>query len=461
LFGIRAEDIAMGRTPTWFLFASILLVSGAACASDGDVDGSFGNAGNILLAPADASLSPYAVAVQDDGKILIGGSRWAFGQDPSLNQAAIWRFLQDGAPDPGFGDGGLSAIALPPAVPFVFSVLPLGNGDILAAGNLGGFAVLRLHGDGSVDSQFGSNGLVVVDFTDLQLTGGSARVSVDSKGRILLAGGGKVIDPSNANWSAGAVARLLPDGTPDAEFGNAGRFVYRVGTAADGRSAFFFSANTDDQNRVWLSGHVNLTAYSATQSFLAARLDEHGALDPAFGTGGVAASNLAADSDDWSQDAVLDHGRWTIGGTCDPYTATSYLCAWRINEDGTPDMTFGSSGWATSPLTGSLMRPGALACQSDGRCLVLGTAPSPTTSLREFVVARFDVSGNPDVAFGSAGLARISIPVSGSGSHVAARGIAMQSGRPILVGTTDGVPYVNALFATRLANDLIFSAHFD
>jgi len=124
-------------------------------------------------------------------------------------------------------------------------------------------------------------------------------------------------------------------------------------------------------------------------------------------------------------------------------------------------MTFGTSGWATSPLTGSLMRPGALACQSDGRCLILGTAPSPITSLREFVVARFDASGNPDATFGSGGLARIGVPISGDGSHVAARAIAVQGGRPILVGTTDGVPYVNALLGARLENDVIFSAPFD
>jgi len=39
--------------------------------------------------------------------------------------------------------------------------------------------------------------------------------------------------------------------------------------------------------------------------------------------------------------------------------------------------------------------------------------------------------------------------------------MAIQGGRPILVGSTDGVPSVNALYATRLDNELIFSGHFD
>src|SRR5678815_3285775 len=91
-------------------------------AADGDMDAGFGTNGSIVLAPPDSSPQALTVAIQDDGKIVVGGTRWAFGQDPGLNQAAVWRFLPDGTADPTFGDGGLSAIAIGQSAPFVFSV---------------------------------------------------------------------------------------------------------------------------------------------------------------------------------------------------------------------------------------------------------------------------------------------------------------------------------------------------
>jgi hypothetical protein len=123
-------------------------------AADGDMDAGFGTNGSIVLAPR---LSPQAltVAIQDDGKIVVGGTRWAFGQDPAEPGCRL-ALPSDGTADPTFGDGGLSAIAIGQSAPFVFSVLPLPSGDILVAGNLGGFAVMRLHDDGALDAEFGN-----------------------------------------------------------------------------------------------------------------------------------------------------------------------------------------------------------------------------------------------------------------------------------------------------------------
>jgi len=430
-------------------------------AADGNVDAGFGANGSIVLAPPDSSPQALAVAIQDDGKIVVGGTRWAFGQDLTLNQAAVWRFLPDGTADPTFGDGGLSAIAIGQSVPSVFAVLPLPSGDILAAGNLGGFAVMRLHGDGTLDAEFGNGGVATVDFSDLEFAGTAAfGVTADSKGRILLAGGGKPADSTQNGPFFGAVARLLSSGVPDPDFGASGRVVIPVGNTTSSSRVLFRGVQRDDGDRIWLSGLTNAIEVSGVNSFLAARLDQFGKLDETFGVGGIVTSNLSQDSDDWGNNGVLDHGRWTIGGSCDP-GGTAALCFLRLDEAGTPDAAYGTNGWAVAMLGSGSLRPGSLACQSDGKCLDLVAAPSPTTSLRQFVVARVDGNGILDSGFGTNGIARIDVPISGDGDHVMARGIAIQGGRPILVGSTDGVSYVNALYATRLDNELIFSGNFD
>jgi len=454
----RSKEQAMHWKPLPVMLAAFAVTCHAA---DGDMDAGFGTNGSIVLAPPDSSPQALTVAIQDDGKIVVGGSRWAFGQDLTLNQAAVWRFLPDGTADPTFGDGGLSAIAIGQSVPFVFSVLPLPSGDILVAGNLGGFAVMRLHGDGALDAEFGNGGIATVDFSDLEFSGMAAiGVTADSQGRILLAGGGKPPNSTQSGPYFGAVARLLPSGIPDPDFGASGRVVIPVGNTTSGSRVLFRGVQRDGGDRIWLSGLTNATQVSGVNSFLAARLDEFGNLDGNFGNGGIVTSNLSQDSDDWGNNGVLDHGRWTIGGSCDP-GGMAALCFLRLDEAGTPDAGFGTDGWAVAMLGSGSLRPGSLACQSDGKCLDLVAAPSPTTSLRQFVVARVDGNGILDSGFGTNGIARIDVPISGDGGHVIARGMAIQSGRPILVGSTDGVPDVNALYATRLDDELIFSGHFD
>ena len=136
-----------------FFYLLFLTVS-LAHATDGDLDASFGSNGDIVLAPNDASLSAYAVAVQSDGGILVAGNRWAFTQPSQQNQAVVWRFLPNGNVDSSFGSHGVSVVAFDSTL--LMAVRSLSDGDILAAGNFGGFGVARFHSDGSLDTQFGT-----------------------------------------------------------------------------------------------------------------------------------------------------------------------------------------------------------------------------------------------------------------------------------------------------------------
>ncbi|WP_395681823.1 hypothetical protein [Dokdonella sp.] len=439
----------------------------AAWGADGDIDAAFGTDGHVVFAPADASLSAFAVAVTDDDRIVVGGYRWAFALDDMPYQAVVWRLLANGAPDLSFGDGGIVVIptsAGSPILPAVWSILPLHDGSLLAAGNLGGFGVAHLLADGQLDASFGVGGVATIAFDDLGVEGMAAfAIARDGANRILLAGSGSASVTGVYNSTVGVAARLSVDGMLDTQFASAGRFVFTAGNAMTQQTTTFFGIAGDASDRAWLSGRAQLVPYSANYSALAVRLLADGTPDAAFGTAGIVTANRHVGSDDNMAAGVLRDGRWTIGGVCDPYAGPdTALCMLRIDADGQVDTGFGADGWTSASLGQSFaLRNSAITCGTDGRCVLLGTARNPATSLRQFAVLRVDPDGTPDATFGDAGLARITVPADVDGTHITARAIALQDGRPVPAGTTDGVPYVSALYATRLASNAVFDDGFE
>ena len=123
--------------------------------------------------------------------------------------------LSFGAPDPSFGDGGTSDVAIDRPAPVAVGVQP--DGGVLVAGSQqkafdgDDFTVLRLAPDGRPDPAFGSGGRVTTDITG-GLDGARA-MAVMGDGRFVLAGGGNAPDLTIS--SRFAVARYLPDGRPD------------------------------------------------------------------------------------------------------------------------------------------------------------------------------------------------------------------------------------------------------
>src|SRR5689334_18522944 len=98
---------------------AILLPTAIAAAggnAPGDLDTSFGDGGHALFLVGTFGSETTAVAVQPDGKILVGG--WTVGGPPPPRRAhepagddhvdfAVVRLDPNGALDPTFGNGGM------------------------------------------------------------------------------------------------------------------------------------------------------------------------------------------------------------------------------------------------------------------------------------------------------------------------------------------------------------------
>ncbi len=129
--------------------------------TDGILDNTFGSSGKVI-APIGAGFDyGYAVAIQPDGKILVGGYSINANNDFSLA-----RFNTDGTPDVSFGTGGIVITAVGPGDEEAYSLAVQADGKILLSGNSanGAFgsdvALCRYNSDGSSDITFGLNGIV-------------------------------------------------------------------------------------------------------------------------------------------------------------------------------------------------------------------------------------------------------------------------------------------------------------
>ncbi len=373
--------------------------NGSLVNSNGALDTGFGNG----LAGANSSV--YAVAVQGDGKVIIGG---AFTTVNGTNRGSIARLNSDGSLDTSFGNG------LAGANDGVYAVAVQGDGKVL----IGGFfttvngttrtRIARLNSDGSVDTSFG-NGLAGANSTVLA-------VAVQGDGKVLIGGGFSTVNGTNR----GSIARLNSDGSVDTGFGNAlagaSGTVSTVAVQGDGKviiGGFFTTVNGTTRNRI-------------------ARLNSDGSLDTSFGNGLAGASSFVLAV------AVQGDGKVIIGGAFTTVNGTTQNRIARLNSDGSLDTSFGNG------LAGANSSVYAMAVQGDGKVLIGGdfTTVNGTTRTR---IARLGSDGSVDTSFGN-GLA---------GANSTVRAVAVQGDGKVLIG--GDFTTVNGTTQNRIAR-LAFTA---
>jgi uncharacterized delta-60 repeat protein len=179
-----------------------IIGDGPAIIGDGPAiigDGVFGGGG---LVP-----DVRTIAFQSDGKILVGGSFIEFDGGSANNMV---RLNTDGSRDTGFGIGSGFNSA-------VQSIALQSDGKILVGGSFtefdGGYSnggLVRLNADGSLDSGFS----IGAGFTGSRGAGQVFSIALQSDGKILVGGFFTSFDGSSAN----NLVRLNVDGSLDTDF---------------------------------------------------------------------------------------------------------------------------------------------------------------------------------------------------------------------------------------------------
>jgi uncharacterized delta-60 repeat protein len=198
--------------------------------TNGSLDTTFDSDGKVTtdIGPNDDALS---IALQNDGKIIIGGGSDASG---SLETTLI-RYNSNGSLDTTFNSDGIATIDFAISNDAAYSVAIQSDGKIIAAGyaDLGGqvvFALLRLNSNGSLDTTFDTDGKITTAFGSFYDSAYS--VVIQSDGKIIASG-----NSNNGSQTLFATARYNTNGALDTTFDTDGKITTAFGSSDDGANA--------------------------------------------------------------------------------------------------------------------------------------------------------------------------------------------------------------------------------
>jgi uncharacterized delta-60 repeat protein len=191
--------------------------------TNGTLDTSFGGAGLVTTAiGSDTSVNTYAIAIYPNSGTVNDGKIVAVGHGYSTAGGMTWviaRYNPDGSLDWTFGTGGIVQSNHTGNYVSAYAVAIQSDGKIVVTGkNIVGdgsdeFAVDRFNTDGSLDTTFGSGGIVVTQIgpNGISVGAGNAHgLALQTNGQIVVAG-----DYNDGTNSDFFVARYNTNGTLD------------------------------------------------------------------------------------------------------------------------------------------------------------------------------------------------------------------------------------------------------
>ncbi len=375
-----------------------------------------GNYSGVFRLNADGSLDPtfsatmdvvdgyevvYSIAVQSDGKVLIGGN---FTTINGAERNGIARLNANGTLDSGFNPG-LGTFPV-----YAIAVQP--DGKVLIAGGFQSVNgtnrnhVTRLEANGSLDGSFnpgtGPNSSWV------------ASLALQADGKIVIGGGFTAMNGTNCN----GVARLNANGSLDGSFSPG--TVLTANYLTD-----YFAVNSlavQGDGKVIVGGTF---AVNVTNSINLARLNADGSLDGGFSL------SKGADSDVLAV-AVQPDGRVLLGGAFTGIRGTirNYIAA--LNAAGSLDVSFDPGEEISNQVRSVVVQP-------DGKVLLGGSFDSVQGTNRNGI-ARLNANGSLDRTFDP-----------GTGVNGAVHAIALQAdGKVLLGGSFNSVNGTNCNCVARL-----------
>ncbi len=313
---------------------------------DGTLDSTFGTGGAATYnSPANRDDEGQGVALQRDGKIVVAahsfnGAKW---------NVLVLRYNKNGTLDSTFGTGGVVTYDTAGNLSYEgHSVAIQPDGKIVVAGDIMDISwnrywdvlLLRYNSNGTLDNTFGAGGVVTYNGP----TDGIDWMPENGNSLALQPDGKIIVVGSTFDWTDWnvLVLRYNKDGTLDSTFGTVGAVTYNS------------PANRDDYgNGVILQPDGKIVAVGtsfngASWDLLVLRYDPDGALDNTFGTGGVVTYNGPASSDDYGSGVALQKdGRIVVVGGSTVLGNRWDALVLRYNKNGTLDNTFGAGGVVT------------------------------------------------------------------------------------------------------------------
>jgi uncharacterized delta-60 repeat protein len=364
------------------LYSQIYSQSGSldlTFSSDGKATASFGSGDDFA----------NAIAYQTDGKIVVAGKSFN-GTDYDV---AILRYNANGILDNTFSQDGKQTTPVGTLDDDAEALIIRPNGKIVIAGATlisgfnNDFVLVQYNSDGTIDNNFGIDGIVKIDFGD---NDGANCIALHSDGKIVVAG-----VSGNFDFKLFAIARINSDGSLDNTFSNDGKETTQIGDYMN----FANDIAIANDGKIIVAG----TAYNNNETNFAVlvRYNIDGTIDYTFGSDGNGRVYCDQGADDnFNSIAILNDGKILAAGNSyiDDNKFDDILLA-RYTPDGLIDNSFGTNGivltdYCTNDYGNSLI------VQQDNKIVVAGGS----IGCPAFVLSRYNENGALDNSFGNSGI---------------------------------------------------------
>lgn len=277
--------------------------------SNGQLDPSFGTNGIVITdfykdIVGSSQDRINCIAIQNDGKILVGGIAKYFSNYPY----GIARYNTDGTLDNTFGLGGKTLLnhnfLLATGYKEIYDMVVTPSGKIYAVGETGDSSassyndqtIVRFNSDGSIDQTFGING---ARSFNRNVKSSFKAIKIQNDGKMVLIG--------NASVSLN-VTRLTETGVLDTTFSSDGRDTPPIGASA----SFGASVLIQPDGKIIISGDMfgTLNYYQP----VVVRYLPNGTRDITFGSDGIAKILVSNSFQDGGYSVFQPNGKLVVGG---------------------------------------------------------------------------------------------------------------------------------------------------
>lgn len=368
---------------------------------DGSLDNSFNGYGFRKVGFDSSEDSAYALAIQEDGKYVLVGTR------SYPRNIIVARFTGDGSFDPGFGDGGKTIISITGEDAGKAVALQENGRFVVAAKTDKTYTLLEYPSDGSP----GDIRLIASRPTFLEDNYPPLYdLALQKDGKFLVSGGG---------WSSGYLVRYNPNGSLD----RTGKVQTSFGPYWDRALAL----DVAPDGKIVAAGYSNTNTLVGREIALA-RYNPDGALDQSFGAGGQLLYGTNQD-DTGRALAVTSSGKIVVGGFFEGASDNDFL-VYRFHPDGSGD--FGDIidfGYGDDEIWEVLMQ------QADGqqKIILVGSAARTSWGKLGIGMVRYNQNGSRDTSFGLIGTGLVTTSLGGKFDSILVRGAALQPDGKILV----------------------------
>ena len=381
------------------LLLGIVLVNATNIYSQaGSLDSSFGTGGKVVTSINSGADKAYAVALQTDGKIVVAGMTTSASTGKDF---ACLRYNSNGTLDTTFGTGGIVTNDVQTGSDdVVYSIAIQSDGKIILAGfsddgSNKNAAIIRLNATGTLDASFGTSGKVLTDFITNRADE-IKTVKIHTLTGNIVVGGTSSLTSTN---SQAIIARYTSAGLLDTTFNTTGKVLLDDASGTGTYYNIIEDLAVKSNGKISAVGWINQQGLQWSANYYGCRINNNGTMDTSFSTDGYIVTNGGFNADDKSFSMILNSDDSVL------YSGGGYLSTLEYDYflglyDSTGSTAVGKALFDYGSLVKDISY--GMGIDSTGKIVLAGSNVTSITN-STFGIARVNANYTVDSTFGTAG----------------------------------------------------------